>query len=181
MTQVPEAATALYRMYGHDGALLYVGITCDIGSRFTTHSADKPWWTEVARIEIEHYPTREAALAAERAEIKARRPRWNIIHNHDHPAPDRGRLARMYAELDPKVRVLVAAGLDGYDIQCGLRQSASNIAYSLERLLEEGLITEVPPRRHPGSARTRNDSLQRAQADEILASAEACLAVPSAA
>lgn len=72
---------ALYRFYDATGDLLYVGITVDPGKRLTRHSGDKPWWNEVARVELEQHPTRSAVLAAERLAIANERPRHNIRLN----------------------------------------------------------------------------------------------------
>lgn len=74
-------AHALYRFYDESGVLLYVGITANIGSRFKQHSAEKPWWTEVDRITLEHHPDRPTVLEAERRAIQAEAPRHNIAHN----------------------------------------------------------------------------------------------------
>jgi hypothetical protein len=68
----------LYRFYGVDGALLYVGITCDPGSRLKQHRAGKEWWNEVAHIELEQYATRAGLERAERNAIVAELPRYNI-------------------------------------------------------------------------------------------------------
>ena len=51
-----SATHALYRFYATDGALLYVGITADPGTRWRAHSHDKPWWHEVANVTIEQHP-----------------------------------------------------------------------------------------------------------------------------
>ncbi len=71
----------LYRFFDGAGRLLYVGITMDPGSRWKNHSKKKPWWTDVRSMTAEPFPTLEAALAAERAAIKAERPLHNIVHN----------------------------------------------------------------------------------------------------
>lgn len=72
--------TALYRFYSVDGVLLYVGITHRIPERFSSHKRNKPW-EEISTITVEHYPTREQALAAEQHAIKTEAPVWNITHN----------------------------------------------------------------------------------------------------
>lgn len=72
---------ALYRFFNAGGALLYVGITAALPTRLANHRDEKPWWTEVARVTVEHYPNREAVLAAELAAIKSEHPRYNIQHN----------------------------------------------------------------------------------------------------
>lgn len=73
--------TWLYRMYDNNGALLYIGISKSAFSRFERHSAEKPWINNVTSWNREPYPTREAALEAERAAIKEEHPLHNIIHN----------------------------------------------------------------------------------------------------
>lgn len=69
---------ALYRFYGDDGALLYVGITHNPGARFSQHMADKPWWVDVRGITMERYPDRPSVLAAERRAIEVESPRHNL-------------------------------------------------------------------------------------------------------
>lgn len=72
---------ALYRFYDRSDVLLYVGITVDPGARFKKHGGDKEWWTEVDRINIEHYATRREALDAEKKAIKEEQPLHNKVHN----------------------------------------------------------------------------------------------------
>lgn len=80
----PETPTSLYRYYDSFGVLLYVGITSRGASRNHEHNASKDWWQYVSRQDVEHFPTREAALTAERQEIIAKRPPFNRQHNPDH-------------------------------------------------------------------------------------------------
>lgn len=72
---------ALYRFYGAAGELLYVGITRNPSARWKAHGRTKEWWTEVARIDLETFESRESVLAAERAAIRAEHPRYNKVHN----------------------------------------------------------------------------------------------------
>lgn len=82
-----DGPTALYRFFDAADRLLYVGITVDIGVRWKHHGKGKAWWSEVVRATVAHYPNRDAALAAEKAAIKAEKPIWNIVHNlSDRPA-----------------------------------------------------------------------------------------------
>ena len=74
-------ATALYRHFANDGSLLYVGISLSWPSRTKSHASGSRWFDQVARVEIEQFPSREAALEAEREAIKRERPKFNIIHN----------------------------------------------------------------------------------------------------
>lgn len=73
--------TSVYRLRNRDGVLLYVGIAGNPGRRFEQHAGEKPWWGEVASIDLEHHPDRETAAAAEMRAIKAERPRYNIVGN----------------------------------------------------------------------------------------------------
>jgi predicted GIY-YIG superfamily endonuclease len=72
--------TALYRFFGADGALLYVGITMSPVTRFRTHSKESAWWVEVdhSRTLVEWLDCRDLASAAEQAAIKTEAPRYNV-------------------------------------------------------------------------------------------------------
>lgn len=72
---------ALYRFWDVDDTLLYIGISLDPGKRWKQHREDKPWWSDVAKVTVETYPSRSAAMDAERAAIAAERPRYNVTHN----------------------------------------------------------------------------------------------------
>jgi predicted GIY-YIG superfamily endonuclease len=71
----------LYRAFNAQGQLLYVGITMNPGNRFAQHSDEKPWWTDVADIRVEHFGSRDRVLAAEREAIKTEQPLFNVMHN----------------------------------------------------------------------------------------------------
>jgi hypothetical protein len=73
-----KVPTTLYRLFSADDALLYVGVTGNVKTRMAYHSTDKPWWPEVARMEVESHPSRTAAETAEDHAIAGERPRYNI-------------------------------------------------------------------------------------------------------
>lgn len=75
--------TSLYRHFAGDGSLLYVGIALSWPARTKSHVRQSRWFDQVAKVEIERFPTREAALEAERAAIKSERPTFNVVHNRD--------------------------------------------------------------------------------------------------
>lgn len=87
---VSGEVTYLYRYYGIYGRdadyLLYVGITNHITRRAGQHEEDKAWFSAVRRSTIQSYPSREAALEAERLAIKVEHPVHNIAHNGARPA-----------------------------------------------------------------------------------------------
>lgn len=72
--------TTLYRLHDTDGRLLYVGIAGNPGRRFEQHADDKPWWSEVARIDLRHFDDRGVALQAEKEAIIVERPVHNKMH-----------------------------------------------------------------------------------------------------
>ena len=78
--------TFLYRLYDDSGQLLYIGISNSPIRRGSQHIDRQPWAHQVRRQEWSNpYPTREAALEAERQAIIAEQPRYNIVHGKAHP------------------------------------------------------------------------------------------------
>ena len=75
------SATKLYRHFARDGTLLYVGVAAVGYSRQAVHLGNAKWADLIARIDLEDYPTRAAALAAERDAIAKERPIYNVNHN----------------------------------------------------------------------------------------------------
>ena len=73
--------TVLYRHFSEDGSLLYVGISLSWPQRTRTHARKAEWFSQVAKVTIERFPSRGEALAAERDAIRNERPKHNIIHN----------------------------------------------------------------------------------------------------
>ncbi len=75
-----DTPTVLYRHFDAKGALLYVGISLRAMERLAAHMAGSQWAEAISRVELERFPTRDAALAAERQVIKGEKPRHNITH-----------------------------------------------------------------------------------------------------
>lgn len=82
-TKTGEQPHALYRFYGAGGTLLYIGITNSLPRRLTQHNERKAWWLGVSDVKVEHYPSREAVLEAEKRAIIAEKPLYNDKHNRD--------------------------------------------------------------------------------------------------
>lgn len=82
----PLTPTSVYRYYDATGVLLYVGITSRATTRQREHNADKEWWPYVARQQVEHFPSRQAAHDHEKALIRKFHPPFNRQHNPDHEA-----------------------------------------------------------------------------------------------
>ncbi len=77
----PEPSQWLYRLFAHDGTLLYVGITRCVEERFAEHRKKRPWWPEVARHTVQTYASREDVELAERHAIYREKPLYNVVHN----------------------------------------------------------------------------------------------------
>jgi len=73
--------TALYRIWGNQDQLLYVGISKSALGRLGQHLAEKTWADDITNVTIETFPTREQAAAAEVAAIKTEKPIHNVIYN----------------------------------------------------------------------------------------------------
>lgn len=78
-----EEKTHLYRCYDNQNQLLYAGVSLSAFNRFIQHKSSSKWAKKmVININIEHFDSRELALAAEKAAIKTEYPKFNIQHNH---------------------------------------------------------------------------------------------------
>lgn len=73
--------TALYRHFGKDGNLLYVGISANPQSRLASHRASSDWFSEIYRIDVEWHENRELALEAEKRAIHEGQPGLNKNHS----------------------------------------------------------------------------------------------------
>jgi predicted GIY-YIG superfamily endonuclease len=73
--------TDLYRLYNVNDTLLYVGISYSAIARMVQHKAEKPWFDQVVRIEIEKFLYRDGAAKAEERAIKYEKPLHNIQHS----------------------------------------------------------------------------------------------------
>lgn len=87
--------TYVYRLYGYDGRLLYVGITNSPSRRFVQHASGddrKDWWGKVDHraTTLRTYETRNQALRAEEHAIKTEGPVHNKVHNPDWHGTYRG-------------------------------------------------------------------------------------------
>lgn len=84
----PRPVEHLYRLRDTASTLLYVGITNNWPSRMKQHQGDKPWWHEVAAVElVAVIGTRTQLEAIERAVIKTEEPVYNVRHNRRPVSP----------------------------------------------------------------------------------------------
>lgn len=86
--------TALYRFFGSDGDLLYVGITKRLEKRLQEHAVSSSWWSKATAHSIEWYASRTAAGRAERTAIRDEKPTHNIMHTPRNRVPLGERIGR---------------------------------------------------------------------------------------
>lgn len=106
LTADPTCVVYLYRMYGKDDELLYIGITKDIYARFENHRFAIPW----ERYTTEEYPDRASAALAEGRAILAENPKLNVIRGKNGPARERRPLTRSLYEARVQLRTRLEAG-----------------------------------------------------------------------
>ena len=68
----------LYRHYAADDTLLYAGISITALYRLHQHKKASDWFHLISKITLEHFDSREEALAAEKAAIQKECPKHNI-------------------------------------------------------------------------------------------------------
>ena len=71
--------TSLYRHFDASGELLYVGVSISAFARLEQH-ASSAWFKSIARMDVEHFESRDAALIAERDAIMREHPKHNVKH-----------------------------------------------------------------------------------------------------
>lgn len=72
----PQHTAFLYRVWGKDGALVYIGKAVNPVARPNMHRR-APWGHEIDRHTFFEYPTEADALAAEREAIIREKPKYN--------------------------------------------------------------------------------------------------------
>ncbi|WP_371097145.1 hypothetical protein [Streptomyces sanglieri] len=76
-TEEAPRPAAVYRLWGINGDLLYIGSSYDPQRRYQEHR-DKPWWPQVARRTEEWQESRANAYRAELKAIAAENPQHNV-------------------------------------------------------------------------------------------------------
>lgn len=111
----------VYRLYGADGDLFYVGIARWPEVRLEQHAKAQPWWYSVVTRELVWYENLHLALAEEYRAIQDEQPRYNImLAPKGSDAPSRAR-RRRYAVINrPRERFEHALGLMSNDLRSGM-------------------------------------------------------------
>lgn len=70
----------VYRCFGANGELLYVGISTNGYARLEVHRRGATWWPSVTRIRVEQYRNRREAMRVEAIAIFTESPLHNLSH-----------------------------------------------------------------------------------------------------
>ena len=76
--RIPEHL--LCRFFDAAGVLLFVGITDDLPTQFSTYSVEQPWWGDWATFQVTRYASRAKLEAAKPIVIKLEKPLHNVVH-----------------------------------------------------------------------------------------------------
>jgi hypothetical protein len=141
----------LYRQFSKTGELLYVGVSLSALVRLSQHKDNSHWFSDIGKVEIQNFPSRESAISAETAAIKNEKPKWNVQHKKSIEKPEprisiaKNELIYSVVTLQPIYDFREAAGV--LHIGTG----------ALTRLIQNGKIgfIELPPFREGGKLRIR--------------------------
>lgn len=69
----------VYRCHEADGALAYVGSSCNAIARLENHRSSAWWAYRITHVDIRVYPSMDDARSTERDAIRNEHPRWNVM------------------------------------------------------------------------------------------------------
>src|SRR6185312_14887452 len=67
----------IYKFSNAAGETIYVGATAHLNNRLSTHRREKPWWNEIAAIDVEMIDGIQPAADRETHLIRTIKPRYN--------------------------------------------------------------------------------------------------------
>jgi hypothetical protein len=137
--RIPKAGpTELYRHYDASGALLYVGISLSAIERLRQHRATAEWFDQIARIDVEVFPSRKEAVAAERHAVRTEKPKYNIAAAAIVAIPpDPGRVKKLHLPAD--FRSIPALPINLFAEADGSHRS------TIIRRIKNGELETIPP------------------------------------
>jgi hypothetical protein len=70
----------MYRVFDRDGRLIYIGQSINLPLRISEHRSQRWWWKLLTRrIQIQVFPSQDAAKAAEKVAIQEETPVFNSM------------------------------------------------------------------------------------------------------
>ena len=138
-----DSPTSVYKYYDAHGLILYVGITSRGTTRNGEHNRDKEWWPFVVRQEVEHHPTRAAALDRERSLIRRYRPPFNVVHNLGHEETRSAYLTFRESKATPSILIQGLVSRNRVDMD--VKQIGDRLFLSYDGDLAAKLPLETDP------------------------------------
>lgn len=131
--QHPDDKTTLYRAYDSEENLIYVGISCWLPDRIKAHQRHSGWHDHAAKILLDHFDSRDEALAAEKKYIEEQAPAFNVAHNPNAQPARRTTLHRYEYSPSPEE---IALGEEMDSIIAGIIKSGGTDSQALERMAQ---------------------------------------------
>lgn len=159
--------TALYRFFGENGELLYVGITKRLLTRWREHSRDyaTTWWPLVRSNTVHWYANRTEAGRAERYAIRTENPLYNVMHTPRNKVPHgskAGRESQTEQRGDSLLDVLMehfpGRSFTTSDAIGVAESSPSGVQKNINALVIRGLVVIVGARHMVSSGLPRRSS-----------------------
>ena len=104
---------SVYRHYNAEGALLYIGCSINPFMRLRSHEIASVWAVDIVRVEIERFPSSDAALDAECLAIRNEGPRFNKSDLRWRPRKKPTKARSKYDPDPPGARCDHAVWIDG--------------------------------------------------------------------
>ena len=125
--------TCLYRHYGANNKLLYIGVSVNPYERSRQHSVNKKYFHKVVRIELKWYKTKKDALMEESRLIKNLHPACNIAHRTN----NRKTFLKFYESLTEADILMLADKAKTsvnylYQISAGIRKPGASVSARLK-------------------------------------------------
>lgn len=140
---------SLYRHFSAAGDLLYVGISLSALVRLGQHERHSGWFASISTVKVEHFDTREQALAAERAAVENEKPQFNKNLRRQH-GPSRFEQEELESAIEKSKQRLVRR-IVSVDPFYTVPQAASVLNIStggVKNLIEDGKLGAVITRRY---------------------------------
>ena len=132
-----DETTHLYRHFNSAGDLIYVGISMSALRRLTQHAVTAHWFSDISRVEVERFDTRDEAIAAEIKAIRSEKPLHNVEHSPSAKAVSRSSRdpARLTSVIED-LGLVYAVGLVSSEIADDVEQMFQENWEQVQRVLE---------------------------------------------
>ena len=122
----------VYRCFGEDDSLLYVGVSKNVKNRLSYHQANAVWYDQMQRHTVDRYRCRQDAENAEMRAIRCEKPLHNVVGRKEEYVSDYFFRLGMTADMKASVEQWRVA-------QLGKTGSVPSFSDACRQLIEKGL------------------------------------------